>query len=388
WAVGADARDAAMVRVVVQMSYGLSVASSVSNGFVEDAGLVDRAAGAASAAASGLGLMFSSSSHKQQPPQSSEALATDRVALGHLRALTSIMGAVAPPHAPVAAAAPLLPGVLLPLVLFRLRSERHRMRRQALVLLRVLCAHASKRECQARLDELAPSIVSDIPAVAADAAARLAAAVAAAFASHSQAAILECVRQVHAQAALGGRLEALLAILRPWVANVRLRRVVETVAYTASASARPCHVENDVYADCDGLDPVALSRDSLVVLRCMLYLTVKAGLEAMPGIEGLWLALVGGSYGEPNTWLVMRYLTGLLLHTQSLALLGFMRRIAVFLTRQSAAEAEAQGRQLVRRLVDEARRPGAATPIEAASTVAHNTANEALPGEAWTTEFV
>ncbi|KAJ2741937.1 hypothetical protein GGI19_006887, partial [Coemansia pectinata] len=101
----------------------------------------------------------------------------------------------------------------------------------------------------------------------------------------------------------------------------------------------------------------------------------------MPGIQELWMALVGGDC-EANMWLAMRYLTGLFIHTQSLALLVYMRRIAVFLTRSAT-----QGQQLVQRLVDEVRRPAAAIPVEADNIVAHNSINEVLPNEAWTAEF-
>ncbi|KAJ2831661.1 hypothetical protein FBU31_002233, partial [Coemansia sp. 'formosensis'] len=232
-----------------------------------------------------------------------------------------------------------------------------RMRRQALVLLRVVCSHMAVRSCVATLDSLGPSIVSDIPSIAASAAHRLTGAVAASFAAHSELAILECVRQVHAQGGVAGRLAALLEVVQPWVGNIELRSVA------ADGS--------------EGLGPVALSRDSLVVLRCILFLTVRAGgVEALAAVQGLW---VGLAHSSGNLWLAMRHLTGLLLHTQSLALLAFMRRIAVFLTRSSPP--------LVRRLVAEARNPAAHAPVEAESIVAHNAINEVLPNEPWTAEF-
>ncbi|KAJ2060269.1 Cell morphogenesis protein PAG1, partial [Coemansia sp. S2] len=373
WAVSADPKDTTMVRVLIQLSYGLSVANSVSNGFAAaELGSGSVESPRVGGGTSGLGLMFGGNEGAQSTGGYAArhhnavggpvVLSTDRIALGYLRALTSILLAPSSPGAGVGKALSLTyASLILPLVLFRLRSERHRIRRQALLLLRVLCSHMSVRSCLARLDELGPSIVSDIPAIAADAATRLTAAVAASFAAHSEMAILECVRQVHVQGSVGGRLAALLEILQPWVGNIELR-----------------HVAGD---GCDGLGPVALSRDSLVVLRCMLYLTVKAGVDALPGIQELWMALVGGDY-EQNMWLAMRYLTGLFIHTQSLALLGYMRRIAVFLTRSAT-----QGRQLVQRLVDEARRPAAAIPVEADNIVAHNSINEVLPNEAWTAEF-
>ncbi|KAJ2859155.1 Cell morphogenesis protein PAG1, partial [Coemansia aciculifera] len=383
WAVSADPKDTTMVRVLIQLSYGLSVANSVSNGFAAaDLGSGSVESPRVGSGTSGLGLMFGGSGNEAALSSAAGgyalrqhhnavgspggagpvALSTDRIALGYLRALTSILLAPSSHGAGVGKALSLTyASLILPLVLFRLRSERHRIRRQALLLLRVLCSHMSVRSCLAKLDELGPSIVSDIPAIAADAAARLTAAVAASFAAHSEMAILECVRQVHVQGAIGGRLAALLEILQPWVGNIELR-----------------HVAGDGRA---GLGPVALSRDSLVVLRCMLYLTVKAGLDAMPGIQELWMALVGGDC-EANMWLAMRYLTGLFIHTQSLALLVYMRRIAVFLTRSAT-----QGQQLVQRLVDEVRRPAAAIPVEADNIVAHNSINEVLPNEAWTAEF-
>ncbi|KAJ2733635.1 Cell morphogenesis protein PAG1 [Coemansia sp. BCRC 34962] len=386
WAVIADPKDSMMVRVLIQLSYGLSVASSVNNGFAA----VERGPNSVDSprvggGTSGLGLMFVGSSNEGAPPSTTGGytlrhyhstvgspggagpvlLSTDRIALGYLRALTSIL--LAPASYSIGAGKALTltyASLILPLVMFHLRSERHRIRRQALLLLRVLCSHMSTCSCLAKVDELGPSIVSDIPAIAADAATRLTTAVASSFVAHSEMVILECVRQVHAQGAIVGRLAALLEILRPWVSNIELR-----------------HVAGD---GSDGLGPVALSRDSLVVLRCLLYLTVKAGLDVMPGIQELWMALVCGDHAhEANMWLAMRYLTGLLIHTQSLALLGYMRRIAVFMTRSSA-----QGKQLVQRLVDEIRRPAAAIPVEADNIVAHNSINEVLPNEAWTGEFV
>ncbi|KAJ1871441.1 hypothetical protein LPJ71_011920, partial [Coemansia sp. S17] len=303
WAVSADPKDTTMVRVLIQLSYGLSVANSVSNGFAAAAELGSGSVESprVGGGTSGLGLMFGGNEGAQSNGGYAArhhnavggpvVLSTDRIALGYLRALTSILLAPSSPGAGVGKALSLTyASLILPLVLFRLRSERHRIRRQTLLLLRVLCSHMSVRSCLARLDELGPSIVSDIPAIAADAATRLTAAVAASFAAHSEMAILECVRQVHVQGSVGGRLAALLEILQPWVGNIELR-----------------HVAGD---GCDGLGPVALSRDSLVVLRCMLYLTVKAGVDALPGIQELWMALVGGDY-EQNMWLAMRYLTGL-----------------------------------------------------------------------------
>ncbi|KAJ2806526.1 Cell morphogenesis protein PAG1, partial [Coemansia furcata] len=357
WAVGADPSDT--MRVLIQLAYGLSAASSVSNGFAPSAaGAAPAEVGAGSVesprmGASGLGLMFGSEAALSSaaaaggyalrqrhnavgsPPGGSVpvGLSTDRVALGYLRALTSIL------QAPTAQGALTLTyaSLILPLVLFRLRSERQRMRRQALVLLRVVCSHMAVRSCVATLDSLGPSIVSNIPSIAASAARRLTGAVAASFAAHSELAILECVRQVHAQGTVAGRLAAFLEIVEPWVGNIELRSVA------ADGS--------------EGLGPVALSRDSLVVLRCMLFLTVRgSGVEALAAVQGLW---VGLAHSSGNLWLAMRHLTGLLLHTQSLALLAFMRRIAVFLTRSSPP--------LVRRLVAEARSPAAHAPVEAES---------------------
>ncbi|KAJ2889883.1 hypothetical protein IWW38_004443, partial [Coemansia aciculifera] len=266
--------------------------------------------------------------HHRQPQHSSSnavTLSTDRIALGFLRALTSILRSHSGSSATQEYAS-----VILPLVLFCLRSERHRIRRQALLLLRVLSSHESA--LRLLLDELGPSIVCDIPPIAADAAARLTGAVAKAFKAHSEAAILECVRQVQVQGAFAVRVAALLEIVRVWVANVELHPKANGELLL--------------------LEPVVLSRGSLVVLRCLLYLTAKTA-----GVEDLWMELVRGEC-ESNLWLVIRYLTNLLLHTQSLALLGLMRRIVVFLTRSAT-----QGHHLVCCLVDEARRPAAAIPI-------------------------
>ncbi|KAJ2789263.1 Cell morphogenesis protein PAG1, partial [Coemansia linderi] len=309
WAVSADPKDTTMVRVLIQLSYGLSVANSVSNGFAaaeRGSNSVDSPRGGGGT--SGLGLMFVGSGnegaqsfvaggHSLRHHHSTVGspggagpvlLSTDRIALGYLRALTSIL--LAPASYGIGAGKALTltyASLILPLVMFHLRSERHRIRRQALLLLRVLCSHMSASPCLAKVDELGPSIVSDIPAIAADAATRLTTAVASSFAAHSEMVILECVRQAHVQGAIVGRLAALLEILRPWVSNIELR-----------------HVAGD---GCDGLGPVALSRDSLVVLRCMLYLTAKAGLDAMPGIQELWMALAGSDHAhEANMWLVMR----------------------------------------------------------------------------------
>ncbi|KAJ2007812.1 Cell morphogenesis protein PAG1, partial [Coemansia thaxteri] len=382
WTIGFDPSDAAMVRVLVQLAYGVSVASSVAS-----ASAVGSGGSSASmdfqgmhtdlrnGSTSGLRLMFGgepaagASTAKTGASSVHVTLSTHRVALGYLRALTSILApsrvaaTLATPRSGVGKALSLeYASLVLPLVLFQLRSERHKIRRQALLLLRVLCTHMSVHSCLDKLDELGPSIVSDIPAIATSAASRLTVAVAASFAAHSDIVILECVRQVHMQGGIAARLTMLLDLLKPWLGHIELRTV------TGDNGAR--------------LEPVALSRDTLVVLRCMLYLTTKAGLNSINCIHEMWMMLVDGAAQEANMWLVMRYLTGLLMHTQSVALLGYMRRIAVFLSRSS------QGQQLVQQLVDEATRPSASVPIEADNVIAHNTINEVLPSEPWTTDFL
>ncbi|KAJ2848922.1 Cell morphogenesis protein PAG1, partial [Coemansia erecta] len=275
-------------------------------------------------------------------------------------------------------------GWLIPLILVQLRSDQHRIRRQALVLLRTMCLHLSVDiSCVYRVDELGPSIVSDIPAIASRAAVRLTEAVALAFAGHSVAVLMETVRQIHAHSAYGPQFAAFIGMVRPWLVNIVLRQADSAVE------------NNDEDMSLDRvacLDPVALSRESLLVLQCMLYMTIKTGHDSMSSMQELWLALAGdngydtahsrsGGKGAHNIWLIIRYLTGLLVHSKSHALLGYMRRISVFLTRSL------QGPELVKMLVDESMQPSAAVPLGATDIPARNIAMGMISNERWAAEI-
>ncbi|KAJ2391275.1 Cell morphogenesis protein PAG1 [Coemansia sp. RSA 2611] len=385
WTILGDIKDAAMMRVVIQLAYGVSVASSINNGLA----LAETKAGAPGTGnTSGLGLMFSSGSSNYDDAAAAAAggmtlhhaladaaptmLANDRVLLGYLQALTAVLS---PPagssfggDSGASACRSLVlmyMGLVLPLVLFHLRSERRRIRRQALVLLRALCVHAAADVCLGRVDELGPSIVSDIPAIASGAVDRLSESVAQALAVHTGTVLEEVVRQVHVQGALDGRRVGVLRrLVRPWLANVEL----ESARFTGDDDALW------------GLEPVGLSRDSVRVLRCMLYLTVRTGQDGLVSMQDLWMALVERGTGRAaNLWLVVRHLTGLLAGAWSTALLGFARRITVFLSRSS------QGAQLVRLLIGEAARPGAMVPLDVRAAEAD--AADVLSGEVWASDI-
>ncbi|KAJ2878617.1 Cell morphogenesis protein PAG1, partial [Coemansia asiatica] len=406
WTVRSDPGDATMVRVLVQLAYGMPVPNSVDNcigsgspgldvssvaaevvgnnaaGAGAGAGADDNGVGASgSNGASGLGLVFGSgdvpvarASVRQGSGVTASArgfsLSSDRVVLGYLRAVAAIVspssGANETNNAVTMRGRDGLQarvltqryvGWLIPLILVQLRSDQHRIRRQALVLLRTMCLHLSVDiSCVYRVDELGPSIVSDIPAIASRAAVRLTEAVALAFAGHSVAVLMETVRQIHAHSAYGPQFAAFIGMVRPWLVNIVLRQADSAVE------------NNDEDMSLDRvacLDPVALSRESLLVLQCMLYMTIKTGHDSMSSMQELWLALAGdngydtahsrsGGKGAHNIWLIIRYLTGLLVHSKSHALLGYMRRISVFLTRSL------QGPELVKMLVDESMQPSAA----------------------------
>ncbi|KAJ2498637.1 Cell morphogenesis protein PAG1 [Coemansia sp. RSA 1972] len=359
WTIMADVKDAAMMRVVIQLAYGITVPGSINNGFALSESKVG------SANTSGLGLVFGSNEGKRQSDVAL-TLSSDQVMLGYLHALTSVLSP-APFSAKASAASRSLSltyvDLVLPLVLFHLHSERRRVRRQALVLLRGLCMHAAADVCRARVDELGPSIVSDIPAIALGAVERLGVAVARALAMHTGSVIEEAVRQVHAQGILDARRGVLRRLVRPWLANVEL----ESARFTS---------DDAVW----GLEPVGLSRDSVRVLRCMLFLTVRTGQDGLLSMQQLWLALVERTEGRAaNLWLIVRHLTGLLAGAWSTALLGFARRICVFLSRSS------QGAQLVRLLIDEAARPNATMPID--MRLVGVDASDVLAGEAWAGEI-
>ncbi|KAJ2660555.1 Cell morphogenesis protein PAG1 [Coemansia sp. RSA 1200] len=386
WTVAAAPDDTAMVRVLIQLAYGISVVSSVNNGF---------AAATPSTKArqtSGLGLVLGSQQQQhqqQQPPPASAAataapltLSTDRIALGYLSALSAALAHNAGRTLSVAYTA-----LLLPLVMFQLQSERHKIRRQALLILRVLCTHMSVENCLTMVDRIGPSIVSDIPAIASAAAIRLTEAVADAFCAHSSDVLLEVVRQIHTQSTYGGRFSALQIIVRPWLAKISLK-----VAAVPPGPSTPCEFS---------LHPAPLAHGSLLVLRCMLYMTVKADLGSLADMQGLWLALVDHHRREDNRadtdlaniWIAMRYLTGLLMRLWSPTLLGFVRRIVVFFTRSS------HGSQLIRNLVQETIQPAAAMPIGEGNNndqyngmyvddiLAQNAEGEALPSESWASEI-
>ncbi|KAJ2397580.1 Cell morphogenesis protein PAG1 [Coemansia sp. RSA 2559] len=377
WTVCAAPEDAPMVRALVQLAYGVSVVSSVNNGF---------AAGAPPPAnarqTSGLGLVLGAPPAASASAAAPLTLSTDRIALGYLNALSAVLAHGDSGRA--LAVAYVVP--ILPLVMFQLQSERHRIRRQALLILRMLCTHMSVGECLAMVDRVGPSIVSDIPAIASAAAARLTEAVADAFSAYSSGVVLETVRQIHAQSTYGSRFAALQALVRPWLANVRL----ELDSAPVAPAITPLGFS---------LRPAALARDSLLVLRCLLYVTVKADAGSMADMQGLWLALVDhdGSrrLGDPvhsNIWVVMRYLTGLLLRYWSPTLRGFVRRIAVFLTRSPH-----HGPELIGSLVRESMQPAAAMPLGeddndmcVGETLEQNANGEALllsSEEPWTSEI-
>ncbi|KAJ1857314.1 hypothetical protein LPJ57_007130, partial [Coemansia sp. RSA 486] len=430
WTVRSDPADAAMMRVLVQLSYGMPVTNSVENGFGSaspdpaasatgaggsgaSVGAADGSGtGAASASAagsnsaSGLGLMFGSGDVPANRTSSIRhgsgatamakgfSVTSDRVILGYLRALAAIIS----PWSSSPSSNDINNGMstrgrdtlqgrlltqryagwLLPLILLHLRSDQPRVRRQALVLLRTMCLHLSVDiSCVYCVDEMGPSIVSDIPAIASKAAAGLTEAVALAFAGHSVSVLMETVRQIHAHSVYGPQLTTFLGLARPWLVNVVLRRQTDALATVDNDDGSP-----------DGLaclDPVALSRESLLVLQCMLYMTIKTGHDSMSSMQELWLALSGSSNDkerEANVWLIIRYLTGLLVHSRSNALLGFMRRISVFLTRSL------QGPRLVQMLADETMRPSAAVPLGVTDIPARNIAAGMVAGERWAAEIL
>ncbi|KAJ1946482.1 Cell morphogenesis protein PAG1 [Kickxella alabastrina] len=345
-----------------------------------------------------------------------DAFSSDRVVLGYLRAMTAIISPASPALSSIAASELLSTGIadrggsggvsvkghdrhatagksftisyaawILPLTLFQLQSKQHRVRRQALLLLRILCMHmAADMSCLFQLDEMGPSIVCDIPAIASGAAVKLTNAVARAFEAHSGLVVMEVVRQVHAQGLHGPRFSALMAIIKPWLRNIVLIQLPADVS-----GFEP--YEADVADGFAGLEPIALSRDSLLVLQCMLYLTIKTGHDSMSSMQDLWLALASSDLGltadsdsmasrSSNMWMIMRYLTGMLMHSGSAALLGFMRRISVFLTRSP------QGPLLVQLLIQETMRPTAAVPLGTTVIPAQNMANGMLKNEAWSAD--
>ncbi|KAJ2801790.1 Cell morphogenesis protein PAG1 [Coemansia guatemalensis] len=412
WSIMSDVKDAALLRVLIQLAYGISVANSIDNGFslqptqtFEGKGPNWRSLSGSGGSTYGLGLVLgahdSAARHKAHfeadaGVASAAKLSSDRVMLGYLQALTAVLS-LPVDTAPAAASSNAVKnsrasssgdgyfdsntrcasigrslsltyvGLLLPLVMFHLKSERNRIRRQALLLLRALCVHMVADRCLDRLDELGPSIVSDIPAIAFGAATQLIEAVAKSFAIHTGIVILEVVRQVHVQCTVGRRLGILQQVLKPWLTNIELRLA---------------HYTDDSELSFD-LSPVALDRDSLLVLRCMLYMTMKTGLDSISDMQGLWIALVDhdievhAAGRSVNMWLVIRYLVGLLASSWSTLLLGFTRRIVVFLSRSS------QGVLLVQQLVDEATRSGAAIPLDSLDGMAHNAADDTFPNEAW-----
>ncbi|KAJ1894003.1 Cell morphogenesis protein PAG1, partial [Kickxella alabastrina] len=346
-----------------------------------------------------------------------DAFSSDRVVLGYLRAMTAIISPASPALSSIATSELPSTGIadrggsggvsakghnqhatasksftisyaawILPLTLFQLQSEQHRVRRQALLLLRILCMHmAANMSCLFQLDEMGPSIVCDIPAIASGAAAKLTNAVARAFEAHSGLVVMEVVRQVHAQGLHGPRFSALMAIIKPWLRNIVLFQLPADVSGFETYEA-------DVADGFAGLEPIALSRDSLLVLQCMLYLTIKTGHDSMSSMQDLWLALASSDLDftadsdsmasrSSNMWMIMRYLTGMLMHSGSAALLGFMRRISVFLTRSP------QGPLLVQLLIQETMRPTAAVPLGTTVIPAQNMANGMLNNEAWSADI-
>ncbi|KAJ2080522.1 Cell morphogenesis protein PAG1 [Coemansia sp. RSA 988] len=410
WSIMSDVKDAVLLRVLIQLAYGISVANSIDNGVfllpTQTTGGKGPDWRSLSGSTSGLGLVLgahdSTARHRTHFEAdagiASEAtLSSDRIMLGYLQALTSVLSLPLDAASTTVASNNVVKndrassdsdgyfdsnarnasigrclsltyvGLLLPLVMLHLKSDRNRIRRQALLLLRALCVHMAADRCLDRLDELGPSIVSDIPAIAFDAAKKLIEAVAKSFAVHTGIVVLEVVRQVHVQCNVGRRLGTLQRVLKPWLTNIELR----LARYTD---------DSELSFD---LSPVALDRDSLLVLRCMLYMTMKTGLDSISDMQGLWIALVDhdievhAAGRSVNMWLVIRYLVGLLACSWSTLLLGFTRRIVVFLSRSS------QGALLVQQLVDEATRPGATIPLDSSEGMAHSAANDTFPNEAW-----
>ncbi|KAJ2850908.1 Cell morphogenesis protein PAG1 [Coemansia brasiliensis] len=379
WTILADVRDTAMMRVVIQLAYGIKAAiSSFASADTAMANVPH-----ASNNTSGLGLMLGINGNdglsKRRVPSdavtTSAALTNESVLLGYLQALTAVLapsfqqsklktlvisnsndsGNISTGRA----ISQTYVGLLLPLALFHLQSSQRRVRRQALVLLRTLCVHTADA-CLGRLDELGPSIVSDIPAIALSAVEKLSEVVATALAAHTGTVIEEVVRQVHTQRALDRqRTDLLRSVLQPWLCNVDLAAV---------------NIAGDELEW--RLEPIALDRDSVRVLRCMLFLTVCTGAENLAGMQGLWMALVERGIGHgANLWLVVRYLTALLVRSWSATLLNISRRIAVFMSRSS------QGEQLVRLFIDEAVRPGATAPLNIPDDV--DIVMDVLADEAW-----
>ncbi|KAJ2723932.1 Cell morphogenesis protein PAG1 [Coemansia sp. Benny D115] len=461
WTIRSNPMDKSMVRALVQLAYGISVPGSISSmlfqkspgrdavsGGSSSGGAVPNASSAAAAnqagGASGLGLVFgagdssglgTSIRHGSGATAAAAAaamssggdmsvLTNDRVVLGYLRAIAAI---VSPETAIVGATVAATSGGfrdtgvlcggdtnyvaagkalatryhdwLLPLILFQLRSDQHRIRKQALLILRTLCIHMSADiACVYLLDEMGPSIVCDIPAIASGAAIKLFAAVARAFTGHSVSLVIEIVRQVYAQGLFGSRFDVLMAIVKPWLSNIVLRHQEAGRGAPASQELYALQEDsddNDRYSENDvaSLEPVALCRDSLLVLQCMLYLTACTSNDSVSTMQDLWLSLASNGdaddsaaglakEGEPhNMWLIMRYLSGLLIHSRSMALLGFMRRVSVFLTRSP------RGTQLLRMLVEETMQPSAAIPLAASDIPARNIANGQLSNEAWVAEI-
>ncbi|KAJ1874016.1 Cell morphogenesis protein PAG1 [Coemansia sp. RSA 990] len=377
WTILADVRDTAMMRVVIQLAYGVTAA-------ISNFASADTSVPHTSNNASGLGLMLGASgsdglSKKRVPSDAatvSMALPNEFTSLGYLQALTAVLepslrqprskalaSSISSSSSNLSAGRALSQtyvGLLLPLALFYLQSSQRRVRRQALVLLRTLCVHTAADACLGRVDELGPSIVSDIPAIALSAVEKLSNVVATALAAHTGTVIEEVVRQVHAQRTLDRqRADLLRNVLRPWLCNVNLTAV---------------NIASDELEW--RLEPIALDRDSVRVLRCMLFLTVRTEAEGLARMQELWMALVERGIGHgANLWLVARYLTALLVRSWSTTLLNMLRRIAVFLSRSS------QGEQLVRLFIEEAVRPGATTPLSIPNDV--DIVMDVLADEAW-----
>ncbi|KAJ2612611.1 Cell morphogenesis protein PAG1 [Coemansia sp. RSA 1365] len=412
WSIMSDVKDAALLRVLIQLAYGISVASSIDSGFsflptqvAEGREHGWRRFSGSGGSTSGLGLVLGAhegaAKHKAHHEVDvgtdfAATLSSDRIMLGYLQALTAVLSLLM--DAASAAASSNVAennrakrgdngyfdsnarnasigrslsltyvGLLLPLVMFHLNSERNRIRRQALLLLRALCVHMAADRSLDRLDELGPSIVSDIPAIAFGAAMELTEAVAKSFAAHTCIVVLEIVRQVHFQCSVGRRLGILQRVLKPWLTNVELRLACFT---------------DDSELSFD-LSPVALDRDSLLVLQCMFYMTMKTGIDSISDMQGLWIALVDhdievhAAGRSANMWLVIRYLVGLLACSWSTSLLGFTRRIVVFLSRSS------QGKMLVQQLVDEVTRPDATVPMDPSEAIKQSAADDTFLNEAW-----
>ncbi|KAJ1961121.1 Cell morphogenesis protein PAG1, partial [Dipsacomyces acuminosporus] len=199
----------------------------------------------------------------------------------------------------------------------------------------------------------------------------LSAAVAQAFASHSCEVIWEIVRQLRAQGAYSVRFTTLVSIMRPWLSNIELK---------------PLDSVDDDDDESFSLRPVALDKNSLLLLRCMLYTTAKAARDAVASMQDLWAAIVDDNVnpgvGVANMRLIIRYMTGLLAQVKSSALLGFMRRISVFLSRST------HGRMLVHRYINEVTQPAAFIPLDSEDVTSFNLDNELGSNEPWVAEIL